>query len=94
VIRLAWRSSHTLARDECFLVNLSWTERGAPANNEACLQQTYWYIDSLLYLRADQETGRIYYWTVRLARGQTSAEGSTTYIPLSPPSEERYFYWK
>ncbi len=94
VIRLAWRSNHTLARDECFLVNLRWTEGGAPANNETCVQQTFWYVDTLLYLRADQETDRTYYWTVRLARRATGSEGGTSFIPFSPPSEERFFYWR
>jgi RNA polymerase subunit RPABC4/transcription elongation factor Spt4 len=94
IIRLAWRSTHTLAADECFLVDLRWTEGGAPASNEACVQETHWYVDGLLYLRADQETGRIYYWTVRLARRQTDSEGNTTFVAFSDPSEERTFYWK
>jgi hypothetical protein len=94
VIKLAWRSGHTLARDECFLVTLRWTESGAPAENPACVQQTYWYVDEQLYLRADQETERIYYWSVRLARRTTDADGGTEFIPFSPSSEERSFYWK
>lgn len=94
VIKLAWRSGHTLARDECFLVELRWTEGGAPAQSQVCVQQTYWHMDKLLHLRADQETERIYYWTVRLARGEPGAEGETEFVLLSPPSEERSFYWK
>jgi RNA polymerase subunit RPABC4/transcription elongation factor Spt4 len=94
VVRLAWQSPYSLARDECFLVDLRWTEGGAPAHNEACVEQAYWYVDDLLYLRADQETDRIYYWTVRLALRQTDSEGSTTFVPFSPPSEERSFHWR
>lgn len=94
VIKLAWRSGHTLAQDECFLVELRWTEDGAPANSQVCVQQTYWYMDKLLYLRADLETERIYYWAVRLARQETGEGGETEFVPFSPPSEERFFYWK
>ena len=93
IIKLAWRSTHTLAIDECFLVDLRWTEGGAPALNETCVQETHWYLDDLLHLRADQETGRIYYWTVRLARRQTDSAGNTTYATFSAPSEEFSFYW-
>lgn len=94
VIKLAWRSSHTLARDECFLVNLRWTEGGALVANQVCVQQTYWYVDKQLYLRADQETERIYYWSVRLARRTANADGVTEFVPFSAPGEERSFYWK
>lgn len=94
IIRLAWRTNHTLAPTECFLVGLRWTEGGAPASNEVCVQQTFWYVDELLYLRPDQETDRVYYWSVRLARRETGSDGSTSFVPLSPQSEERLFYWK
>lgn len=93
VIRLAWRSTHTLAVDECFLVNVRWTEGGAPANAGVCVQETQLFMGEDLYLRADQETQRIYRWTVQLVRQQTNAEGNTTYFPLSPLSEESFFYW-
>lgn len=94
VIKLAWRSSHTLARDECFLVNLRWTEGGAPAGDKVCVQQTSWYVDKQFHLRADQETERIYYWTVRLARRTTDSDGAAEFVALSQPSAERSFYWK
>jgi hypothetical protein len=94
VIKLAWRSGYTLARDECFLVTLRWTEGGAPAENQVCVQETYWYVDELLHLRADQETERIYYWSVRLARRTTDGDGVVQFVPFSPPSAERSFYWK
>jgi hypothetical protein len=94
IIKLAWTSSHTLASDECYLVTLRWTEGGAPAATEICVQGTSWFVDESLHLRADQETQRVYYWSVRLAQKRTNEEGIEEFVPLSPSSEERSFYWK
>jgi hypothetical protein len=47
-----------------------------------------------LYGEADQETNRVYYWSVRVVRMGTDDEGREIYVPLSPPSEERRFYWR
>jgi RNA polymerase subunit RPABC4/transcription elongation factor Spt4 len=93
-IRLSWTSSHTLEPDECFLVTLRWTEKGAPASDSVCIQGLYWFVDNGLYLRADQETERVYFWSVRVAHKTSRQDGSTTYAPLSAPSEEWSFYWK
>jgi RNA polymerase subunit RPABC4/transcription elongation factor Spt4 len=93
-IKLVWSSDHTLKPDECYLVTLRWTERGLPASNPACVQATYWFVDTALYLRADQETGRIYFWNVRVARKTVGSDGSTVYVPLSAASQEWSFYWK
>jgi hypothetical protein len=94
-IELAWTSNHTLKPDECFQVNMRWTEQGAEVlESPVCIQSTSWFVTSLLYLRADLETERAYYWSVRLAREEINAEGSRSFVPLSPASEERFFYWK
>jgi hypothetical protein len=94
IIKLAWSSSHTLRQDECYRVTLRWTEGGAPASTDACVQETSWFVPETLYLRADQETDRVYYWSVQVVQPQTDADGNATYVPLSVSSEERSFYWK
>jgi RNA polymerase subunit RPABC4/transcription elongation factor Spt4 len=94
VFRLAWRSSHTLKPDECFLVTVRYTHQGAEVGLPVCVQQTFWWVEESLYLQADQETGRVYYWSVRLARQATDEEGNETFVPLGPASEEWSFYWR
>ena len=94
IIKLSWQSRHTLESDECYLVSVRWTEGGAPAATAVCVQQTQWFADASLYLRADQETDRVYYWSVRVVQGQLDDDGQATYTPLSPASEERSFFWR
>ncbi len=94
IIKLAWSSNYFLQPDQCYLVTLRWTERGAPASNLTCVQDKNWFVDDALYLRADQETERVYYWSVRIVRRGTDADGARTYTPVSAASEERFFYWK
>jgi RNA polymerase subunit RPABC4/transcription elongation factor Spt4 len=94
IFRLAWRGNHTLKPDEFYEVTLRWTEGGAPASDQKHLQQTFWFVDQALFLRADQETDRIYYWSVRVVRKGTDAEGNAAFSPLSPSSEEWSFYWR
>jgi hypothetical protein len=94
IIKLSWTSNHTLKVDECYLVTMRWTEAGAPASNPVCIQETFWFVDDALYLRADQETDRVYFWTVTIVRQGTDDEGMQTYLPLSSSSEEWSFYWK
>jgi RNA polymerase subunit RPABC4/transcription elongation factor Spt4 len=94
IIPLTWQSSYSLRRDECYLVTVRWTENGAPVSNEVCTQEMVWNVEKWLYLRADQETDRLYYWSVRIVRKGTDASGQVTYIPLTSPSEERAFYWR
>jgi hypothetical protein len=94
IFRLAWNSSHTLKPDEFFEVMVRWTEGGSPASSRWYLQQTFWFVDNALYLRADQETDRIYHWSVRVVQQGTDDEGNDVYLPLSPPSEEWSFYWR
>lgn len=94
IFRLGWQSSHTLKRDECYLVNLRYTHAGAPVIVQVCVQQTSWWVDESLYGQADQETDRVYFWSVQVARKSTDAEGKEAYVPLSPASEEWRFYWR
>lgn len=94
IIRLAWQSRHTLERDECYQVQVRWTEKGAPAATEVCVQETQWFVDRALYLRADQETDRLYSWRVRIVRKETGDGGAAVYVPLGPFGEERSFYWR
>jgi len=92
---LAWTSSHTLKPDECYLITMRWTEQGVPlVEQPVCIQDTRWFVDRSLHLRADQITERIYLWSVRLARKGTDASGNITYVPFSPSSGERSFHWK
>ena len=93
-IKLAWTSGYTLKPDEYYEVVLRYTHRGAPEALPVRVQGTSWFVDEDLYLQADQETEFIYYWSVRLVRKVVDAEGKETYLPLSPASEERSFYWK
>ncbi len=92
--RLGWTSGYTLKPDECFLITIRWTQQGGAAVMPLCVQETHWYVKKEgLYGKADQETGRAYYWNVRLARKGVDADGKETYTPFSPPSEEWVFYW-
>jgi len=94
IIKLTWSSAHTLKPGECYLVALRWTEAGAPAGTSVCVQETSWFVPEALYLRADQETDRAYYWSVQVVQSQTDADGNASYVPLSLSSEERSFHWK
>jgi len=93
-IELEWTSSHTLKSDEYYQVTLRWTELGAPQSTQVSMQGTSWFVDQSLWLRADQETDRVYYWSVRLARQGTDEGGQEVYAPFSSPSEERSFHWE
>jgi hypothetical protein len=76
------------------LVSVRYTHSGAEVNLPVCVQATQWWVDKALYLQADQETDRVYFWDVRTVRKETDAEGNETYVPLGPPSEEWSFYWR
>jgi len=93
-IELAWSSGHTLKPDECFLVTVRWTERGAQSGTQVCVQATSWFVDGSLHLRADQETDRIYDWSVQVAREESDDGGQVTFTPLSPSGSERSFHWR
>jgi hypothetical protein len=92
--RLAWQSGHTLKPDECFLITIRYTNTGSEIKLPVCVQATQWWVDESLYLQADQETDRVYYWSVAAARMETDEEGNETYVPLSASSEEWSFYWR
>jgi hypothetical protein len=94
IFKVAWRSSHTLKPDECYLVTIRYTHQGAEVRLPVCVQETFWWVDHALYLQADQETGRVYYWSVRVVRKETDADGNEAFAPLGPPSEEWSFYWR
>jgi RNA polymerase subunit RPABC4/transcription elongation factor Spt4 len=94
IIKLAWSSSHTLKPGECYLVTVRWTEGGAPTGTENCVQEMFWFVVESLYLRADQETDRLYRWSVRVVRKETDSNGEAVFVPLSSSSEERSFYWE
>lgn len=94
IFKLAWRSNHTLLGDECYLVNVRYTHQGSMVNLQLCVQQTSWWVDESLYGEADQETSRVYYWSVQVVRKSTNAEGTEIYVPLGPASEEWRFYWR
>lgn len=93
-IRLGWRSGHTLKPDEYFEVRVRYTNSGSPVVLPVQVQETFWWVDKALYLQADQETERIYRWSVRLVRKVTTDGGEEEYEAISPASEEWSFYWK
>jgi hypothetical protein len=93
-IELAWRGSHTLRPDDYYELTLRYTHNGGQVALPVYLQEEFWFVDEGLHLRADQETERVYYWSVRLVRALTDAEGNEAYEPISPYSEERSFYWR
>ena len=93
-IKLEWTSSHTLKPEEYFEVTVRWTHDGALAAVPYRVQTAYYFVDEAIHLQADQETDRIYYWSVRLVRKVTDAEGTEDYLPISENSEEWSFYWR
>jgi hypothetical protein len=93
-IELAWTSNHILSPDEYFEVTLRYTQQGARVELPVYVQSASWFVDEALYLAADQETDRIYHWSVRLVRKTTDADGNVEYVPLSGSSPERSFYWR
>ena len=93
-IKLAWQSSHTLLPDEFYEVTLRYVHLGGDVTIPVHLQETFWFVDKGLYLQADQETERVYQWSVRVVRKETDADGNEVVTPLSPPSEEWSFYWR
>jgi len=94
ILRVAWRSGHTLKPDECYLLTIRYTHQGSEVQLPVCVQETYWWVDDALYLQADQETDRVYYWSVQVVRKGIDDEGSEVFIPLSESSAERSFYWR
>lgn len=94
IFRVAWRSSHTLKPDECYLVTIRYTHQGSEVRLPVCVQQTHWWVDKALYLQADQETARVYYWSVQVVRKGLDEDGSEIFVPLSVSSAERSFYWR
>jgi hypothetical protein len=94
IFRLAWRSSHTLKPDECYLVTIRYTRQGSEVRLPVCVQGTFWWVDKALYLQADQETDRVYYWSVQVVKKGIDEDGDEIFVPLSMPSAESSFYWR
>jgi hypothetical protein len=93
-IELAWRSAYALRSDEFYEVVVRYTHQGNVVAVPYRVQQTAWFVDRMLYLQADQETDRVYYWSVRLVRRQIASGGTEVFVPFSTSSEERSFFWK
>jgi RNA polymerase subunit RPABC4/transcription elongation factor Spt4 len=93
-IGLTWRSSHTLQADEYYLVTLRYSHNGAEVRLPVYVRTSEWFVDDALHLEADQETGRLYRWSVRLVRLRSGSGADAEYEMLSPPSEELTFYWQ
>lgn len=93
IVKLVWSSSYSLKPNECFLVVIRYTRQGVEETRQVCIQNSHWIVDSALYPLADLAGGRVYYWSVRLARRETDANGNEVFVPLSPPSEEWSFSW-
>ena len=93
-IGLTWQSRHALQADEYYLVTVRYTHEGAEARVPVYVQATEWFVDGSLYLEADQETERLYRWTVRIVRRRAAGGSGAEYEPISPVSAERSFYWQ
>jgi RNA polymerase subunit RPABC4/transcription elongation factor Spt4 len=93
-IMISWRSDYATAGDDFFELILRFTHNGQEVRLPSYLQVPYWYVSKDLYLEADQETGRLYEWSVRVVRKTTDSGGKVVYIPLSASSVEKAFYWK
>ena len=93
-IELTWRSSHTLVSDEYFEVMIRYVSGGATVSAPVYVQRPSWFVSKMLHGKADQESERIYTWSVRLVRKRTADDGTDTYLPISAWSEERTFHWK
>lgn len=91
---MSWTTNYSLGPNQFFEIALRYTHSGAEVVVPTYVQTWQWFVDPALYLQADQETNRAYYWHVRTVLRSTDAAGKTTYIPLSPTSEERVFFWK
>lgn len=93
-IKLAWQSNHTLEPDEFYEVTMRYVHLGGDVVEPRYVQETFWFVDKGFYLQADQETDRVYYWSVRVVRKETDADGNEKVTPLSSASEEWSFYWR
>jgi hypothetical protein len=93
-IGLTWRSSHSLQANEYYLVTLRYAHEGAEARAPVYVQAPEWFVADSFYLEADQETERLYRWTVRIVRQRAGTGSGAEYEPISPVSEERSFYWQ
>lgn len=94
IIRLAWRGDQALQIDRCYMVRIRYTHLGADETVPVCVQADFWFVDQSIYGRADQETDRLYHWSVQLMRKTTDSSGQESYTPLSPVSEEWSFHWR
>ena len=94
IIKLTWSSTHFLLPDQYYELLLRWTQDGTPASQPVYVQETFWFVDRALYLRADLDTEREYLWSVGIVQRQLGADEDATYVPLGPPSEERAFTWQ
>jgi len=93
-IELTWRSSHTLASDEYFEVMIRYVSGGATVSSPVYVQRPSWFVSKLLHGKADQESERLYTWSVRLVRKHTADDGTDEFTSISGWSEERAFHWK
>lgn len=93
-IELTWRSSHTLSSDEYFEVVIRYVSGGATISAPVYVQRPAWFVSKMLHGKADQESNRMYTWSVRLVRKRTADDGTEEYVPISGFSEERTFHWK
>lgn len=93
-IKLVWTSDHTLKPDEYFEVRVRYTHLGAQVILPVRVQQSFWFMDNALHMQADQETDRVYDWSVRLVRQETDSDGEEQYVPFGLNSEEWSIYWR
>lgn len=90
---MGWTSTYTLKPGDFFEVSVRYTHLGVEETLPYYRQETFWYVQGI-YLKADQETGRLYHWSVRVVREGTGTGGKAVYVPLSPASQEWAFSWK
>jgi len=94
-IELKWEAIQGMptGADFGYQVVIRWTEQGVPQEySPPSTPLTAMPFPGWLWGRADQPLRR-YEWFVRVVRLTTDGQGGEIFIPLSPASETRSFYW-
>lgn len=93
-IRLTWSSPYNPTSPDWFEVTVRYTHLSQEVKALVYVQTAYWFVDPPMFGLADQLSGRMYQWSVRLVRQTTNSSGNQIYVPTSPSSAEWAFYWK
>jgi LysM repeat protein len=92
-IALIWEAVPGMVAGNQYLVCIRWMQEGTPQEN--CPPPTTAIsiqVPPYLWGQADQPERR-YQWFVKVVHSTTDGQGGESFIPLSPASEMRTFYW-